>query len=1638
MANGTQTEEAQPKHKSFLDIASSFPADLPQETYDAARSKYFNDVVVPKIKPNESIGATWQTFKAQTERPHLLTAAGRAAAGAHIGAVAAAKAVVAPMTALDELSGATGSGPGGARAKWEGGPISQVMSDLNAKDVELTRIGEREGLNVPVLKTAGSVAGQVAAFEALGLASGPGASALAESLNLGVRGTELLSSTLRGGAAFGAYDALSADNGGRLVAGVKGFGIGAAFDLTLSTAGILARRGLIASRDVVGDVTKRAASGIKTPPPIDNALAQKATQDAVVARTEGRSKLWAFNNAQPGARVFVTDVAGKTQPIEIKPLRESDAYQQMSNIVRQGGSVSHFEVHPEDQKVLNEFLRIQSGIEQAKYKGTTLRTGNGQAPAVARAANEVGLPAEALASDTVHVATVTHEVQGAKSAPREVQATTREIVEARKQPTSEEIEKHLATTDIGTKDIPFVSRSIEKAWDPNIPTSAKQREIQIALKYAPHMLPEEYTNYALPRITAKQSYMFGQVDANAVGDRVAKVGAEALGYPVKIMDVVTGENPNRVKVYLKGNVDPAVNDSIKSILQGKLGPAYDIDFSAQPEARRFDILGARTTLPRVLTDDQVQDLVDFYDVPEGQVDPDRLSRMTMDQAKTELEAIKARVEDQGTGERTAEQRPRVTDERRRPPSKYIEQVPPSERGRVSPGDDIPRVIEEQTGAKWLDQSKVTLRTRPGGRTLVLPPDLMEKIAPGASAASHPDLKQILRELNVDPPASLGDAEPVTLLQEGKIHPVHVYHEQLHVNMLHADAFNTLSSMVPPKVQGTAVDLMNGLRKTYDLYGRSSGVNMLNEAYVHAAQAVRFSDEGYLQELATWNTSPESVKEFVNATSKNLLTHSIDVAGDSIPVRNLQRSVTDLIRRTDPAVGYELEHGMRITGSGMGAWYDPTRGWVLQESTTSQRVFNNINELWDYFHDNDRNFLSPSFTFMPEQVGVRGGMTPSGAEPNGGPPPNPEVPLGRKLAWSGISAWWRPTLPWAASLDTAVNRALRSKGITAPIYDSFKNVDDMVRNGNNWMRKASEESEDILQHFNQKKLYDVAQYLTYPEAQRTEAVMKQYGLSQEEALRAHQYGEFLKQFQADTGIDALGFLQRDYPRLRMYAWDPSGVWGPGISEKNAGFWERAVRYDQTLDPKDLNLGRFNQFLLREGMQKKFTAEPLRELNMLINRKDAAGEYLLPGNVRYPMQNYHNYMKGIPDQSQVAIQNGLGHFFDVINDRVRSLNANLPGNMKVPEITMQPKQLINKMMILSYAMGLGARPAIAVRDGIWSLVSSSVFLGPGRMTRALMESFKPEAWTRATEAGALLQRTNVGEMYGDILSEMPAGGKNLFDRLTKWSNMLLAPSRWAHNFGRNIMFNGEYLDALDAVRDFRVGKVNADALFDRTTLAAMDKPAQARLLKLAHDKSISPEQVATRFGLDAVDISEWPYRRGTQPLALRFGAGRILGQYGVWPANYIDFGARVGRLTFTNPRLATRMALMWGVTNFAASSAMEHVGVDSSKWFFLSPMGYAGSPNLEFVQNLMKAPEDTQEGRAARKAVLEYPLNFVPAMAEVEGVLKSMQEPGGNAWPPDARTLTRALGFKPLDEHVTTRDWQAWARYQLGFPKLKPGE
>lgn len=1643
----------EPQPQNFLDIAKSFPKEMSAETYDAARRQYFQQVIVPKIKTGENYQATWEKFKTLTERAPLLDTFQRGMIAPTLAATSAVKTLVEPLRNLDFTGDKT---------------MLQFFNALEDQEAKLTHLGDREGLNTAGPRALGSLGGMALDFEALSTVLGPTASSLFGDAAQSGRLAQLGERMTRGGLAFGTYDALNEEHGNRFVAGAKGFGIGAGIDLVLGTPGLLFKRSG-AAKEVAEAMKTRTAMGERVPPPIDEAIAQQTAHQAEVSRLEGRSNLWSFNSGMHGARLVVKDVSGALSPIEIKPGREFDAYQQAMNVVRQGGSFEHIEVHPEDQRIANEFLRIQQGVESAKAKSTFVRTAPNQAEAVAAQANSAGLPAEVVGPSTVHVATVEARAPGGGAA-----APTRVQAPAVLKPSATEIEEILRAKNVSEQNRDFLTQQLTKIWDPDVPAEDKASRIKAVAKVAPELLPENYAASALPRSGS------GGLDMETIKRQIEAKGLDALGYTPSVTHIFPHpDNPQRVLAYVQAN-EFEVARSAATILGEKMGPAYDFRpmgpagrvgevavsqveptewwEEAQAAERSRNLRQARFKGDRLSWED-IEAEAEFHDVPKGEVDFEALVGKTKAEVEKALQATRFRLAELQTGEAAARSAPtaKASDvEKMRGEGKIsslADRVPRTELNPVDlrTGKPIHDLIGESVGGKFVERGpgEIVLRSsKPGIPKAVLGPESMSELSPGAKAAATSDMREALYKLGVQLPDSVGPGTPGVLLRDDWDRPT-LWHEMLHANSYSAGLMEHFPTLVPDVDKGTALSIAKGLSDHFTAYSVSGPSEMINEAYTHAAQAFRFNDTEYLNFLAKLDTSLRQVARFVNGTSQGIL-DTLDIEGlESKAKRDLQRSTMDLVRRTDRNVIGLLQQAVHETGTGLDAWFDPARGWVLKDSETSERVFKNLDKLWDHMLIFDRNDSAPSYSFMPDKAGVRGGLGPVGKGPNGAAPPNAELPTGSMMAGTALSALWRPMLPWAASAHEAVNKVLRVKGLNLDIYGKVRAVDEAAMKSDAWRREWFKKGADILQHFDQPKMYDVMQYLTHTPVERTQKLMTALKFTQDEALRAEQFGGLLDELEKETGINTKEFLRSTYPKLRGASYDPTFVWGPGISEKNAGFWEKAVRYDGTFEPRDLHAGRFYNFLINSGVEKKFTGEALGDLNKVINAK-AGDQYLIPPTIRYPLQNYHNYMRGLPDMSTKFMNDALTGFFNFMNKRIAQVNEFMPEGVKLPVMVTPPRQLLNRFTLMSYVGGMGARPAVMLRDSMQALTGGLTVLGPERFNRALQLAMTSEAGEFAKKAGALLEGSNPGELYGDIFREMPPGGKGWFDKLARWSNMLLSPSRWGHNFGRRIVFMGEYTDALDTISKLRESvdperiksgripkeAVNLHDLLYKTTLHFADGPRQAQLIGEALDLSKPVEGVAKKFGLEAVDITQFPYRRGTQPLALRYGVGRILGQFGVWPANYIDFAQRLGRKWANNPQFYSKNVAMWAAVNYAASSAFESAGVDSSRWFWQSPMGFAGSPHYQFITNLMVAPENSQQGRDARKAVLEYPISFVPAEAELQGIIKAIEDEGFTEWPPSQSTLLRTLGFKPLVQHQQDYDFQQWTRHQLGFKAGQP--
>jgi len=1632
MPNGQDTGQV----KSWAEISANFDKLMPAELYDNLRLKYFTNFVQPKIGQGKSVEATYAKFKELTERAPLLGPGGRAMLHIKLGATAAASAMVEPLKSLDPR-------------------MKELNTKLKATELTLTRIGEREGMNTAVSRVAGSFAGQAIDFAVITSALGPEVAMLAREVTTTAKAADLTTRALRGGLAFGTYDALSADDkDNRLMAGLKGFATGAALDLGLGLPGYLKHAG-VAEAGKAEALIADAAGGKVKDGLSDVALAKKAVHDAEISRLELRPEHghWQYTLGQKGARVYVKDVAGQVTPIDVKPGREYETYRYVRSIVEQGGSVSHYEVHPDAERTINEFTRIQTNAEEAKYRGTVVRTAPGQAEEIAKVAKAEGIPSTAPSEDTVELATVPIEHPILNKPEVKAQGTVPEEA-----PSLDVINSAIdsnAKFDAKTKE--FLKYHVNKTWDTNIEWEDKRSSIVITARHVPELLPEEFksrleqTRKGVQRREARPEPVEPREQPSEIEqvrqDEISR--AEKFGKPkvTKEFDVKDKIPRSEKRAYRKVRAGISAEGETHSLLAEALDQSGDQKFLASPPGRKT--VGSQLD-EASLTNRQLGSIED--------VEPQQVVQVGTALMQKGYKVLPLKGYEQGKFELVyfkegdlAKVAPLIQD---------YDQFISKQAGRVFDTDGKPvrdlgqvahnrlakafGILPEEMERLSDTESRIgshrpspEIARKPYGSRLVLQAEDMAKLFPSAEGLTHPAFNDFIKDLGIDLPPSLQEAGPLMMLTPESPKDI-VFHERLHVNGMYAGTYDEFPQLIPEGQRQTALELANGLSKDHIGYRQQSTKQLLEEGWTHAATAVRYNDTAYLEHLARYDRSVRHVFDYVGETANALLERSFR-SRDSVPVRIYQRTLWDLMRRTDPDVSAALRQGLRATGSGLAAWYDSASdSWILKETHTSETRFKDINDLWDHVTSHDKNFMAPSASLRSELGGVRGPLVPNGTEPDGRPLPVPELPPeGRFAGASAMSALWRPFFPWLATVHENMNALWRKSGKALPLYETFKAVDDRFRAGDKWMQDNYQQVADLLAPFKGKKASNIFDYLTYPETERTSKLMGKYGLSQADAQNAHKVWQYMLNFRQDTGINVIQYMTEFHPKLRAFSWAPEKVFGMMGTPQRAEFWDRMIRHEGRWDPQDANLGRFLHVSLREGMEKKFTGEALNNAEKMIERKTPDGTYVIPNTIRWPMKNYIQYMRGIPDTSQQVINKSMSDFFGKANERIKQINQSLPKNMQIPTMDAPPRQVLNRFMLMSYAMGLGMRPAIAIRDMMQAFTGGMTVLGPSRFTKAFTRfmSSPSAAFERAEQAGALLRKNTIGELHGDIMQETPTTGPGWMDRITKWSNALLSPSRWGHNFGRAIMFDGEFHDALDSVRAYRSGRKTIDQVLEETSLWFMDRPAQTGLLRDVANAHTPAEDIATRIALEAVDLTQWPYRRGTQPTLLRYGVGRIFGQYGVWPANYADFLYRIAKKWGERPGLAARTTGTWVAVNYALTHGMNAVGADTSKWFWQSPAGFAGSPHWDLVHALMVAPEDTDEGHAARKTILEYPLTFVPAMAEMKAVAKALQEGGWNSWPPQESEILRVLGFKPLDQVNKEQDWNDFIKTQLGYENTR---
>lgn len=1558
----------------FNEIARNFDPMMPQAAFNQIRDKYFQDVVAPRLEFKYRATA-YEEFKKLTERPKMLTGSERMLMRAGLVATSGAKELVAPFKDFVPQA-------------------RKAFEKFKADEEAMVKVAEREGIGTTGLRVIGTLTGATLPIVASFAGAAPVAQALVARTTLQGRNFELANRMLRGGLAFSAYEAAREEHGNKMVAGIKGFGIGATFEAGAFTlVRFLKSRGIGNAEQVARD----ALGGKGVPPEADSLIAEKITTDAQTIKQELRVEFIQETPNKRGARAVVMNEIGTRVNVPIESFKESEAVEQVQAIINKGGVRSiGIEYNPDHFSQMQEFLRGAGGLLDGKYqKPVLVKVQPGMAERVAAKSTREGIPAEAISEDTVRMELL--RVDG------QVPPTPTQAAEIPREPTiiggpsEEEIGRVLRayrTPSGGTMNPAaesFARSMVKKVWDPNVNPASKTTAVRMLQRQFPDLLP--------PGLNPK-SHGIVKSPVEAAAEKSTRKPVEEM-----ISELKTFSEKARV-IGEKVSSREITPDEGRELLR-----------KARPEF----------TQAEPLSESRVMEILKEAGVNPADADIDYLKSIGEAEIRRALDVV---------------QSGRVAGATPGPASVFQDKMPRGEKTQF--GADIAgrkpiRESLEEGGIGRLveniirEEGPEKLTIRPHRAGLILPSDVIaDQIAPGEKifGLTFQDIRPTLKKLGIELPPGTNEKALPLIMMSRPIEKPHLYHELLHSNMFGSGV--EAQMVIPEGSRETVMHIVSGLKRT-GAYRNMSFKNVLNEAFIFPAQAIRSGDERLLQTVIDLDIDKAHIFRLVNGTAQNILDHTFTKI-DSITGRHLQRQMRDLVRRTSENVSYELDGVV-----GHAAYYDPARSkWIVQGSQ-GEHVFNDVNGAYDFLYALDRQDMIPSWTFGAEIRGVRGPFLPPGSHDPTGKRPLPDLPPDKKtFGMTSISGWFRPTLPWVATVHRKVNAVFGRKATYLPLFERVKAVDDAVFKFDQVVLGEGGRVPKFMEHFGpipKKKMNDYFEWMTHPSNER-QGLQEALKLTDKDVSQLAGIENFIKEIDADTGIGIMWYLRQNFPKLRAFNFISDHVWGTHIDPKTTNFWERAVRIEGTLDPKDTNLARLVNFGMTAGYKKKMFEEPLAELAKLVDLQGKDGRYIL-GPVRMPLKNYVNYVSGLPDFTQSALRAAGSAFESTLEKAIQNANKHLPTGSKLPVGYKLPKALMNKMLVLSYAAGLGLRPAVVARDSFWVFLSTLPILGPVRFGRALSRGLSSKGWKAAQDAGALLHKSNIGGNYGDILQEIPVGEGGMFDRAVRLSQTLLGPARWGNNFARTITWNGEYHDAISAIRRYRTGEISAGELIHRknTSLWYNDPPVISNLVERAGDKSVPVEYVAREFAQQLVDITQWPYRRGTQPALLRTGVGRIFGQYGTWPMNFLDMINRHTRkMADSNFRPAAIESLAWwGALNYAGASAMNAIGADQDHWFGISPAGYGGGPHLEFVMALMQAPEETPRGLEARRTIAEYYLDFIPASVEIRGILRALEK-DEDFWSKGILPgpgLIRALGFRPINEMEKDKDFVEWLQEEAGF-------
>jgi len=380
----------------------------------------------------------------------------------------------------------------------------------------------------------------------------------------------------------------------------------------------------------------------------------------------------------------------------------------------------------------------------------------------------------------------------------------------------------------------------------------------------------------------------------------------------------------------------------------------------------------------------------------------------------------------------------------------------------------------------------------------------------------------------------------------------------------------------------------------------------------------------------------------------------------------------------------------------------------------------------------------------------------------------------------------------------------------------------------------------------------------------------------------------------------------------------------------------------MDDREWDFAAIAERLIRTHSKQKHVGPAWNVVKAEFDALDASGT--APVELMGMFEKYMGQVKHAPDHFQITMARAMNQMTQKITGK--SLP---PGEMRSP---------VEAFLTTNYFVNMAWNTGTALRNYMQPVMTVYPILGKTHFGAGYGEAWKAfnskELMERYAKLGVIsrdvepMAAAAIRQEMGAAGTRITGGGK-FQDMKREFTDMGWTAFRSAENSNRIMSYKAMLDSAKEHGKKFMAREISWNQFHEASRLDFLDTlngPIGIQIRDLMHAGKL--EKAAHIMALRFTEKTQFIYRRGNTPLIMQSTVGRLLGQYGTWPSWYTSY---MGDMVFQGSRKnRLKSVSRWVGANAAIMGVGSQVfGVDTARWAFFSPMGYAGGPIKDLAVN-----------------------------------------------------------------------------------------